>query len=453
MGINFTVRDFAYPLSIVKLKRTFNRNQWLSEEALYEYQAARLRQIISQAYNNIPYYQNLFRENNIVPRDIQSVNDLKNIPFLTKDLLRLNFDSLVARNAKRYKPTLVSTSGTTGGKINFYTDKPSNVLEFVHYWRSWGWAGYKLGDTFAELTAEFFVFFKKSTKTICHFDHFTRRLTVNSLLISRKYLDEFINIFKKYRPLFLKGMPSNLYVLALVFQEKKNHGISFRAIFSQGENLLQYQRELVEKVFSCRIFDSYGHMERTVAVSQCPLGTYHIHSDYGIAEFEKPLIPLVDVPERDTCIKEIVGTSLHNFSMPLIRYRTGDFVKLKRSPDKCSCKRGLPTIISVSGRDTDVVVTQDRRAVTGLYTVFDRTPGIIIGQIIQEDIDQLLVKIVSTSKDVDRTDTVLMEQIRGFLGTPMNIKIEHTTINGLTKDKFGKFKVVISNIPYERILE
>jgi phenylacetate-CoA ligase len=453
MGIDFRIRDFAYPLSILKLKRAFDNNQWLSEEALYQYQSAKLRQIIMHSYHHIPYYQKLFRENRIIPGDIQTVKDLKNIPFLTKDLLRQNFSSLVARDAGKYRAALLSTSGTTGGKLNFYVDKPSNVLEFVYYWRFWNWAGYKLGDTFAELAAEFFVFFKKNINRLYSFNRFSRRLTVNSLLISRTHLEGFISAFRKFKPLFLKGMPSNLYMLALVLNEKRNHGISFKGIFSQGENLLQYQRDFIEKVFSSRVFDSYGQMERTTAISQCPLGSYHIHPDYGITEFEDPDFPVGQKYSKDSCVKEIVGTSLYNLSMPLIRYRTGDLINLNHSPQTCSCGRGFPTVASIAGRNTDTIITSDRRAITALYTVFDRSPGIIMGQIIQEDINQLLVKIVSTSGDVDGTDRILMDKIRNFVGAAMDIKIEHVAMNEIQRDNLGKFKVVISNIPHEKILE
>lgn len=202
MGIDFRIRDFAYPVSILKLKRTFDKNQWLAEEALYDYQLARLKNIVTHAHENIPYYQRLFKENNIKPGDIQTLQDLKKIPFLTKDLLRLNFNSLVARNAKKYKPVLLSTSGTTGGKINFYVDKPSNALEFVYYWRFWGWAGYKLRDTYAALSSEDFVYIRKHRGAMYYFNPITRKLTVNSMLFSRQYLDELIGIFRKFNPFF-----------------------------------------------------------------------------------------------------------------------------------------------------------------------------------------------------------------------------------------------------------
>lgn len=452
MGIDFRIRDFAHPLSILKLKRTFDKNQWLSEEALFQYQSEKLRQTVTHAYHNVPYYQKLFRENGILPGDIRTAKDLENIPCLTKELLTLNFDSLISRDAKKYRPNLLSTSGTSGGQSRFYIDKPSNVLEFVHYWRSWGWAGYKLGDIFAELSAEFFTFFRKGTRTLHHFSYLTRKLTVNSLLISPRCTEDFIGIFRKYKPLFLKGIASNLYMLALVFNEKKDHGVSFGAIFSQGENLLPYQRELIEKVFSCKVFDSYGHMERTVAISQCPHGTYHIHLDYGVAELEEPEIPVENSDNGDTCIKEIVGTSLYNRSMPLIRYRTRDLVKVSRSPQECACRRGFPSVISVLGRDTDVVITPDGRAVTALYTVFDRTPGIVMGQIIQEKLDRILVRIVYAREDTDHAEKILARNIQDFVGTGMKIRIEPTTIEGIRKDRLGKFKVVISNIPNEKIL-
>jgi phenylacetate-CoA ligase len=451
MGVDFRIRDFGYPFSILKLKRTFDRNQWLSEEALKEYQLERLRKVIAHAYDSVPYYQKLFREKDILPGDIRTVEDLKRIPVLTKDLLRHNFDSLVARNAKKYKPALLSTSGSTGGQTRFFVDKPSNVLEFVHYWRYWGWAGYKLGDTFALLSSEDFVYILKNRNALYHFNAFTKQLTVNSMLFSRNYLDDLIGIFRKFKPFFLKGFPLNLFMLALVLNEKGNHGISCRAIFSQGAHLPPYQRDLIEKVFSCKVFDSYGHMERTVAISQCPLGSYHIHPDYGVIEFAEPGIPLANGNDGDTCIREVIGTSLYNFSMPLIRYRTGDFVTLKRSPEKCSCKRGFPTIGSVIGRENDMVITPDKRKIAGLFSVFSHTPGIMIGQIIQEKINQLLVKIVCEEKDVDHTDRILTGHIREFVGDDVNVAIEHTTVEGIRKNSFGKFKAVISNIPPEEI--
>ena len=261
MGLDFRGRDFFYPVSIVKLAHSFEKNQWLTKEDLRAYQLKLLKIILDHAYQNVPYYRKLFKDNDIVPSDIKTLNDLTIIPPLTRDMLRNNFQQLLADNYRKYKPTLQHTSGTTANQIKFYTDKSSNVLEFVYYLRFWGWAGYKLGNVFAELSAQFFTPYEEKKDLFCHFEYSTRRLLVNSLLISPKNLTEYEKIFKKHKPLFLKGLPSNLYMLALIFKGKNNHGISFKAIFSQGENLLKYQRDMIENTFSCMVFDSYGHME------------------------------------------------------------------------------------------------------------------------------------------------------------------------------------------------
>ncbi len=452
MGIIFKIRDFAYPFSILRLKRMFDRNQWLEHEDLIRYQSARLREIVAHAYEQVPYYHELLKHKGMVPSDIRTAEDLQNLPMLSKELLRENFQRLIARNARKYRPVSVATSGATGTRTDFYCDKPSNILEFVYYWRFWQWAGYRLGDTFADLDVEFFPYYSTDRHCLFHHNPLTGKLTLNSLLLSRKRADDFIGILRKFRPRFIKGIPSNLFMLALILNERKERGISFRAVFSQGEMLMSNQREIIEKTFSCKIFDSYGQMERVVAVSQCPAGTYHLHEDYGVAEFEDPEFPVAQ-DEPGTFIKEIIGTSLHNFSMPLIRYRTRDYVKISQAPGNCTCGRGFTPVVSIIGRDADIIITPDKRAVAGLYLVFDHTPGILGGQIIQEEIDRLAVKIVSESSDYEKTGKILMENLQNIVGNSMRIAIERTTAGELLMNNSEKFRVVISRVPYERIME
>jgi phenylacetate-CoA ligase len=452
MGIDFRVRDFAHPISILRLKRVFDRNQWLGEEELREYQLQRLNRIIDHSWRNIPYYQELLGRHGITPEDIATLEDLKRIPFLSKAALGREESRLLARNASNYQPAWLSTSGTSGRRIRFCVDRFSNSLEFTYYWRFWGWAGYRLGDVFAELSAEFFCLREGRREDLFSYGRLSRRLILNSLLLSRARVDDFADTLRRYRPLFLKGLPSNLYVLALLFNERKNHGVRFKAVFSQGENLHAYQRELIERVFSTRVLDSYGHMERTVAISQCPFQSYHVHPDYGLVEFVLPEIPVTDSADAGTVTREVVGTSLHNLAMPLIRYRTGDLVKLPTLPRKCRCGRGFPTVSSILGRDTDVVVTADGRAVTALYTVFDRVPGVILGQIVQHQPERLDVRVACAVVDIARVSTRLEQSIRQFVGPSMQVTIQHTKPEDIRLDGLGKFKVVMSAIPPDRIL-
>ena len=452
MGLDFKLKDFVYPFDILGLKRIFDRNERLDEEELYAYQARRLRLIIAHAYRNVPYYQKLFKSKGIIPSDIACAKDLPLIPFLTKGILRESFHDLTAAHVLRYTPKLLSTSGTTASTVQFYADKFSNILEFAYYWRAWGWAGYRLGDTFAELSAQFFAPHALSAKKAYHFQPFTRRLLINSLLLSPRNAELYIQIFKRMKPKFLKGLSSNLYLLALILAKHKHHRVSLQGVFSQGENLLRYQRDLIEKVFSCNAYDSYGQMERVVAISQCPQMKYHLHSDYGVAEFLPSSLMQGEDLQKDEYMGEVVGTSLYNFSMPLVRYKMGDFVRLAKTPEKCPCGRNLPVIKGIVGRQADVIVTPDGRGITALYLALDRTPGLILGQIIQEKREELIVKAAYNTLDTSALDSQLLKNLRDFVGDSIAIRILHLSPEEIASVTAGKFKSVVSYLPSDCIM-
>ena len=454
MGLDFRLRDFAYPVSLMQLKRQFDTNQYLSDKDLETYQKDRLHTIVNHAGKNIPYYRKLFGTNEIQPDIGKTLPDLQQIPFLSKKTLANSFSELTADNTQKFHPMELETSGTTGGQVRFLVDKPSNLLEFVYYWRFWGWHGYRLGHRFAEFSAQHFTPVENNRDTFCDFNPLINRLLINSLLLSSENRRKYITLFKKFRPKFLKGLPSNLYAFALLCSTVKNHGITFRAIFSQGENLFPSQRYFIQEIFSCPVVDSYGHLERTVAISQCPAGNYHIHSDYSIVEFVPPRqeLQLSVSLAKGQSLLEIVGTSLHNMSMPLIRYRTGDLAIIDTTRRKCSCGRTFPLVHSIIGRDSDIVITPDRRAITALYVALDRLPGISCGQIIQERLTKLAVKIVSPESG-NHMDDLITDTIHSFTGRSMDIAIEYCTMDKLDMTAGKKFKTIISHLPPEALFE
>src|SRR5882724_8755428 len=134
----------------------FERSQWFTREELSDFQEQRLRVIVEHANRHVPYYRELFKRLSLTPADIRTVSDLAQLPSLRKDVVRSEFKRLQADDKLRYRPRLEQTSGTSGEPLRFLLDKPSNVLEFVYYWRHWSWAGYQLGARFAELSSSYF---------------------------------------------------------------------------------------------------------------------------------------------------------------------------------------------------------------------------------------------------------------------------------------------------------
>ncbi len=444
MGIEFKLKDFFYPVSIIKMGFFLNRSQWYSKERLREYQSKRLRQIIEHSYQNVPYYTDLFDSLKLKPSDFNSIDDLQKLPLLTKDLLRENFQKLTAKNVQKYHPILNKTSGSTGQQVEFYLDKPANVLEFCYYLRHWSWGGYRLGARFAELTSTRFLR-QENLEKICHFSALTNRLQINSMMISDKNIHQIATCLKQYTPFCLNGLASSLYFLALLFRKNDISDISFRAVLSQGEMLLPSYRQVIEDVFSCKVYDSYGHMERTVAICECSDGGYHVNSEYGVAEFIEKEYNV----SKDSFVAKIVGTSLHNFSMPLLRYEVNDRVEVSTSDIKCRCGRGLPLVKKIHGRKEDVIITPDDRIITDLFTVFEQVEGIEMGQIIQRKKDDILLRVAGGKNYTDSKEDELIAVIKRIVGKDMSITVERLSVETLKKEHPGKFRTIVSDLKFQ----
>ncbi len=193
----------------------------------------------------------------------------------------------------------------------------------------------------------------------------------------------------RHRARFLKGHPSALLHFALFVREYRLDVPPMRAVFSTGEVLEEPARQLIQDVFDAPVADAYGSMERVVAACECPSGRMHVNSDYGLWDVEAAdRDPLSGQPRM-----RIIGTGLHSCSMPLIRFDMGDVVD--SSPEgPCPCGRTLPTVGRIHGRSVDAVATPDGRLVTAAAVVFSGVAGILRGQLVQETLSHLHVRVL-----------------------------------------------------------
>ena len=437
MAIEFQARDFFHPAGLLKTHNSLERTQWLAPQELQDHQEQRLRIVIRQAATHVPYYRDLFARLKLDYRDIQGVKDLKALPILTKEILRTNFKQLMADNAARFAPRLCRTSGTSGEPVEFFHDVSSNSLEFCYYWRYWSWAGYRLGSSFAEFSLHHFL--QRGLKVRSEHSPLMNRLMLNPAQLSLQQVVGFVMDLKKYRVRFLKGAPASLSVFASFMAMK---GISYdglKAVFTTGELLLSSQRTQIEKVFGCRILDSYGHMERTVAICQCPHGRYHVNSDYGVLELEKD----GHVFFPGTSSGTMIGTSLYSMAMPLIRYQINDFIEVRTDERRCECGRGLPICEKIFGRAQDTIKTLDGRMLTNVFILFDILEGAIWVQIIQEKRDRVVVKIVPGGRYSKDSEDVFLFQLQQLLGRDMFVKIEYLPEHDMAVLLKKKFKPVV----------
>ena len=216
-----------------------------------------------------------------------------------------------------------------------------------------------------------------------------------------------------------------------------------QAVLTSSETLHTAQREALGAAFQCRVFDFYGAAERVIFAGECDThGRKHLFDEYGVTEF-------VDDDGRALPAGKagyMVGTSLWNRGMPLIRYQTSDIARLETS--SCACGRGLGVLSDVATKAEDIVVTPDGRFIspsvlTHPFKPFDQ---ILKSQIVQDAPDHLEVKIVPSTAFTDAHRLALEAGLRARVGAAMHI--DTRLVDALPAEPSGKFRWVICRVPH-----
>jgi phenylacetate-CoA ligase len=441
MPIDFKLREHMAPVAIWRLRRELERTQWLPPDQLREHQETLLRAMVRRAAQRVPHYQQKsYRAAGLA--DVRSVEDLARLPILGKDDVRAAGAALLARDAAHFAPRWHSTSGSTGESLRFALDRGARVLEVCYYWRHWSWAGYKLGDRFAEVGSHHFV-----ARGIAERDFDAQRALgrwlVNAARITPASAPAIGRAFVGFRPRFLKGMASALAHLAHCLREARVGVPAVRAVFATGEMLLPHTRRLLEEQFGAPVLDSYGQMERTVSIAQCERGGYHINADCGIAE----LLPHPIAPAGSP-LRRLVGTGLHNRAMPLIRYETGDDVEAipndRACACACACGRTLPLVKAIHGRREELLLSPDGRMLNPLCWLFAEVGGVRAAQIQRESAGALSILVVPD----DRWGPARRERLVGIAaqlaGPAVAVRVREVGAGELVRDRSGKLRAVVS---------
>jgi phenylacetate-CoA ligase len=137
-----------------------------------------------------------------------------------------------------------------------------------------------------------------------------------------------------------------------------------RAVLCGSERLTIPQKRLLERVFKCRIYRWYGHAERVVLAGEgADSELFYFYPHYGLVEFGPP---------DQEGLREVIGTSFHNLAMPLIRYRTGDYVRLAEPSDPSNLEYPWPAVVEIAGREQEFLVgTGGRRISLTAFNMHD----------------------------------------------------------------------------------
>lgn len=424
-----------------RLREKWAQSEWWDPEDLRAWQDSRLRQIVEFAYKHVPFYRERWDDLGIDVNDIRGVSDLPRLPVLEKEEVR--------EAGKRLTPSdrdvdLVHghTSGTTGSPLSLWYDRRMSVVNNVADWRQKSWGGLEPGGWWGVFLGRVVVPTDRDDPPFWRTNYVHRQVWFSAFHMSPENLDIYVREIRRRGLRFLEGYPSTLYILAQ-HVSARGERLPMEAVFTSSETLHRAQRETIEEVFECEIFDFYGLAERVIFAGECERHQgKHLFEEYGVTE-------LVDdegerVAEGET--GWLTGTTLWNRGMPLIRYRTSD---LSRRLGRCDCGRGLSLIDSVTTKAEDIVVTPDGRFVSPsvLTHPFKPFDEIHKSQVVQEDVDTLRIRlVVDEGFDADDEDE-LKASLRNRVGENVELLVEYE--EDIPPDPSGKFRWVVSRVSHE----
>lgn len=423
----------------VAVRRRLEASQWWDRDRLREYQRARLRGLIERAYSQVPYYRRVMDERGLMPSDIDSLEAIAKLPFLTKAEIRANTRDLEARDNRGL--VRFNTGGSSGEPLVFYMGKERVSHDVAAKWRATRWWGVDIGDpeiviwgSPVELSAQ--------DRLRVWRDRLLRSRLVPAFEMSQENLSRFVAEIRAFRPRMLFGYPSSL---ALIAKHARRSGIALndlgvRVAFVTSERLYDHQRTLIEETFACPVANGYGGRDAGFIAHACPAGAMHVTDEDILIEIVDPEGCPMAAGEQG----EIVVTHFATGDFPFIRYRTGDVGAL--GAGQCACGRGLQVLDRLEGRATDFVVASDGTVMHGLaliYVIRD-LDGIRRFKIAQESLEHTRVLVEPGPGYGEEVARRITSGLKERLGTDVCIDVE--TVARMPVEASGKFRYVVSKV-------
>lgn len=232
---------------------------------------------------------------------------------------------------------------------------------------------------------------------------------------------------------WLHGYPSQISFLSSLLLDlgltplKQITHITFGA-----ENLLDYQIQLVKKVFpNAHLAQHYGLSEGVANLSQDVEGNWVVDDDFAYVEF-------VPVSEEYSEICRIIGTGFSNEAFPLVRYDTGDIAHIERKSD------GTVKVLSIDGRKEDFILLPNGVKLGRLDHIFKDMINIQEAQIYQKNVSEIEFRIVKGKQYSLKDEQLLKKEIRKRIDEPVEIKFIY--MDKIPRTNSGKLRLVISEL-------
>ncbi len=366
---------------------------------------------IRYAFEHVPYYKKTLSKN-LICKFAEDEKYLADFPVLTKDDVIEAGDDLISDQFNKASLRKQKTGGSSGKSAYFYYDKNALDWSAATTWFCRSHYESLFSNKQLHFACDFDEGGDKPYKNMRSFGQYlaTNRDNIFTLNFDENSIKQYMDRLIKLKPNIVHGHPSTMYMIAQYVLRQHEKKITCCNVFeSSGEVLLSYQIKTIQEAFGCQVVNRYGLAEAGVIAYQLNNKNSHMQLMNHLVVYDKP-----DV----TAPQEICISTLRNFAMPLIRYKTGDigyFANL--SNDEIVLKK-------IEGRVHDVIELQDKKIMThAIMDVLDhRVGGISEFQIVKSKRDQSIVlNIVPQDKQIDINH--VYDKVRHYFGVPITIKL------------------------------
>ncbi len=406
-------------------------DNWPLEKQL-EYQRTEMVKFIKYAYNNSKFYHNLYQGINI--DEIQTVEDLKKLPMVDKEMLRANMSDVVTIDPR--EGGVGHTGGTTGKSlvvINRKVDSAIRQAILDNFKHRVGFENRVMKR--ATFNGKHIVPPNQKKPVFWRYNLSCKQMIYSSFNINEDTLQYYVDSLNRYKPDALDGFFTCICEVASFV---KRHGLKLEfqpvAIFPTSETLTDSGRQLLEEVFHCPVYNQYASSEGAPFITECCKRRLHMELSSGVFEH-----PFGD--------DEIVVTSFFTYGTPLIRYRIGDRVKIS---DNQSCDCGLKgTIVDyIEGRRLDFLYTPSGSKINAgcvanllKYAI----NSVVCAQFIQSEKTSFQIKLVVDKEHfTDKTIDEIREQVVHTFGKEMHV--DFSIVDDIPREKSGKRRMIINNV-------
>lgn len=407
-----------------------------SIEDIKKFQEEKLQKLLQYLESNSPFYQKLFKENNIHITDIQTLEDLQKIPTTSKNDIQEKNDEFFCIPQNKIVD-YSTTSGTLGDPVTFGLSDAD--LERLAYNEaiSFACAGIQKGDVVQMITTidkrfmaglAYFLGLRKMGASVVRMGPGIPELQWDSIF--------------RYQPKYLITVPS--FLLKMIDYAEK-HGIDYKNSSVYGavcigesiknqdftDNILSQK---IKEKWNIQLFSTYASTEMSTAFTEC---------EHQVGGHQHPELIITEIlDDEGNAVKdgesgELTITTLGVEALPLLRFKTGDLVKAHYEP--CQCGRSTMRLGPVVGRKQQMIKYKG----TTLYPpamndILNDFEGILCYQIVIQSneigLDEIIIKL-STEREEERFEGEVRDHFRAKLR--VSPKIEMVNFDILSKTVFN----------------